>query len=257
MEAIDYLPLWAFFFAVVITAIACTEGGYRFGVWRRKKLKHESDAPLATVVASILGLLAFMLGFTFNVALSRFDERRIAVLQDANSIGTTYLRADFLDQPQRDKVKKLLREYVQVRANGIVAGSDLNSMLSRTQAIQDQLWQSAATFGREHPTPITSLFVSALNDTIDMHSKRIDIDINARVPLSVWLVLFAVSILSMVGVGYYFGLSNNRSWAETVILVTTFALVMHLVADLDRPNEGSIKDSQEPMLALQKQIGPP
>ncbi|MBC8000600.1 MAG: hypothetical protein IAF58_21810, partial [Leptolyngbya sp.] len=133
METIDYTPLWVFFIAVVLTALACTEGGYRLGDWRRKKLKHESDAPLATVVASTLGLLAFMLGFTFNVALSRFDERRIAVLDDANDIGTTYLRADFLEQPQREQIKKLLREYVQVRVNGIATGTESNSPVIRSE----------------------------------------------------------------------------------------------------------------------------
>lgn len=257
MQAIDYLPLWVFFFAVVFIALACTEGGYRLGDWRRKKLKHESDAPLATVVASTLGLLAFMLGFTFNVALSRFDERRVAVLDDANDIGTTYLRANFIEQPQREQIKKLLREYVQVRVRGIVAGTEIDNPVIKSESIQNQLWTAATTVAREHPTPVTALFIGALNDTIDMHSKRVDIDINARVPMPVWLVLFAVSILSMVGVGYYFGLANNRSWAETLILVATFSLVMYLVADLERPNEGTIKASQQPMLDLQKKIGLP
>ncbi|MBX9692916.1 MAG: hypothetical protein K2Z81_11075 [Cyanobacteria bacterium] len=208
-------------------------------------------------MASILGLLAFMLGFTFNVALSRFDERRVAIIDDANSIGTTNLRADFLDEPQKGQIKTLLRNYAVLRANGIRDGSARDELSTKTQGIQDQLWTIAVQLGKDHPTPISALFVSSLNDTIDMHSKRVSISMAGRVPISVWLVLFSVSILSMLGVGYYFGLSGSRSWAETMILVATFSLVMGLVVDLERPHDGMIKASQQPMLELIKQMEKP
>jgi CDP-diglyceride synthetase len=254
MATFDFFPLWVFLILVVLASIICTECGYRIGERLRKKSGHGSSAPLATIVASILGLLAFMLGFTFNVALSRFDERRIAILDDANAIGTTYLRADFFDEPQKGQIKKLLHEYALTRSRGMLDGAEMDALLVKSQAQQNQLWTIAATLGKERPNPITGLFISSLNDTIDMHAKRVDIGIRARVPISVWLVLFAVSILSMLGVGYYFGLSGSRSWAETIILVSTFALVMVLVTDLDRPHEGTIKASQQPMLDLIKQM---
>ena len=257
MEPMDYLPLWAFFAVVLVIALACIEIGYRIGAWRSKKFQKEPSAPLGTIVGSVLGLLAFMLGFTFNVAVSRFDERRIAVLNEANAIGTTYLRADFFDEPHRVQIKKLLREYVQVRSNGFVVGPQLAILMTKSQVLQDQLWSRAATLGREHQNPITALFVNSLNDTIDMHAKRTSIDIYARVPVSIWAVLFAVSVISMVGVGYFSGLSGTRTWAESLLLVSTFALVMLLVADLDRPHEGFIEASQQPMQDLEKQIGSP
>ncbi|MBS2002819.1 MAG: hypothetical protein JST44_15015 [Cyanobacteria bacterium SZAS LIN-5] len=256
MQTVDHLPLWAFFLVVLVIAFLSTEVGHRIGAWRLRTRGTEPQASLGTIVASVLGLLAFMLGFTFNVALSRFDERRAAILDDANSIGTTYLRADFLEEPQRSQVKRLLRQYVQVRINGIVP-EELNEIAAKSQGLQHQLWSVAAAFGKEKPNPITGLFISSLNETIDMDSKRINIGIYARVPDSVWLVLFAVSMLSMLGVGYYSGQTGSRSWAEILLLVLTFALVTLLVADLDRPHEGFIKASQQPMESLQKQIGLP
>lgn len=237
-------------------ALLCTEIGHRVGAWRLRKYPEESQASLGTIVASVLGLLAFMLGFTFNVALSRFDERRTAILDDANAIGTTYLRADFFDEPQRGQIRKLLREYVQVRVEGIVP-ERVAQITTKSQALQAQIWSIAAKLGKEQRNPITGLFISSLNDTIDMDAKRINVGIYARVPESVWLVLLAVSMLSMLGVGYYSGQSGNRSWAEILLLVSTFALVTWLVADLDRPHEGFVRASQAPMEALQKQIGPP
>ena len=103
MHPFDSLPLWAFFTTVLLLSLLWTECGYRVGTHRRKKDPKEPDAPLGTVVASILGLLAFMLGFTFNVAINRFDDRREAVLDEANAIGTTYLRADFFDSPAKEQ----------------------------------------------------------------------------------------------------------------------------------------------------------
>lgn len=256
MQTIDHLPLWAFFLVVLVVTFLSTEIGHRVGAWRLNSRGSEPQASLGTIVAAMLGLLAFMLGFTFNVALSRFDERRTAILDDANAIGTTYLRCDFLDEPQRGQAKHLLREYVQVRVKGVVP-EQLDEMQAKTQALQSQLWSIAAQFGKEKPNPITGLFIGSLNETIDMDEKRVNIGIFARVPDSVWLVLFAVSALSMLGVGYYSGQTGSRSWAEVLLLVITFALVTLLVADLDRPHEGFIRASQQPMESLQKQIGPP
>ncbi|MFA7336884.1 MAG: hypothetical protein WC028_08840 [Candidatus Obscuribacterales bacterium] len=257
MHALDHLPLWAFFATVLLLSLFWTECGYRVGAHRRKKNPKEPDAPLGTVVASILGLLAFMLGFTFNVAINRFDDRREAVLDEANAIGTTYLRADFLDSPTKEQARKLLREYVQLRANGVRQTTEFEQVVSRSEQLQSELWLSAAKLGKERATPISGLYISSLNEVIDMHAKRITLGLHSRVPLSVWLVLFAVSALAMASVGFYFGLAGNRSWVETIVLIVTFSLVMLLVADLDRPQEGLIRASQQPMLDLQKQLGPP
>lgn len=258
MQTIDSLPLWVFFIVVFTISLFWTECGYRFGHYRRKAFAQEPQAQLGTLVGSILGLLAFLLAFTFNVALSRFDDRRAAVLIEANAIGTTYLRADFFDDPQKGQIKKLLREYVQTRIHGIEPGAASGEVISKSEALQNQLWSLAATLGREHQSsPICALYISSLNDVIDMHAKRVTLDFHARVPFSVWIDLFAVSIFSMLSVGYYFGLAGNRSWGETLLLIASFSVVMLLVADLDRPFEGLIKTSQQPMIDLQKSIGLP
>ena len=258
MQAIDNLPLWAFFLAVVVAAIFWKECGYRIGERRLKARPNETQASLGTIVGSVLGLLAFMLGFTFNVALNRFDARREAVLHEANAIGTTYLRVEFFDAPYREEIKKLLREYVQVRIGGIGSSRDNGPVIEKSEALQDKLWAIAANIGREHQnSPVCALFISSLNEIIDMHARRVTVGVHSRVPTSVWVVLFIISFLAMLGVGYYCGLSGNRSRAETLVLVTVFTLVIMLVVDLDRPFEGFIKTNQQPMIDLQKTLGPP
>jgi hypothetical protein len=258
MFAFDSLPLWALFGAVFFISLACAEGGYRLGEWRAKNGSTEPAAPLGTIVASILGLLAFMLAFTFNVALTRFDDRRAAVLQEANAIGTTYLRADFFDEPQKAQIKRYLRAYVQLRSQGFGTRENTNVVISESLTIQNKLWPLAADLARENKnSPIVALFISSLNEVIDMHSKRVTLGLHARVPVSVWIVLLTVSVFSMVSVGYYCGIAGNRSWAETIIMISTFALVILLVADLDRPYEGLIKTNQQPMIDLNKQLCAP
>jgi hypothetical protein len=258
MQTFDNVPLWLFFVTVLIVSLLWTECGFRIGQRRRKKQSDESGAPLGTIVASILALLAFLLAFTFNLACNRFDDRRAAVLNEANAIGTTYLRADFFDDPEKGQIKKLLREYVQVRVGGTLSRPRVDLVISQSEALQDKLWSTAATLAREHQgSPICALFISSLNDVIDMHAKRITLGLYARVPLSVWIVLFVVSALSLAAVGFYCGMCGSRSWAEVFILITVFTLVMFLVADLDRPQEGFIKASQQPMIDLQQKLGQP
>jgi hypothetical protein len=108
-EPLDVLPLWGFFVLAIALALVALEFGYRLGKWRHAHALDEKDAPIGAMVGAILGLLAFMLAFTFSLAASRFDARRTTVLEEANAIGTTSLRARLLPEPQRSEVAQLLR----------------------------------------------------------------------------------------------------------------------------------------------------
>jgi hypothetical protein len=254
MNTIDYLPLWLVFVIFVGMALLCVEGGFRLGKRRRDRNAHEPQGAVGTMVAATLGLLAFLLTFTFNIAASRFDDRRTAVLDEANAIGTTYLRADFLSQPGKDRVRKLLREYVSVRLRPV---DQIDKILADSNTIQTELWAEASAASQESPTPICALFINSLNEVIDMHSKRVAVGLYARVPQIVWACLLAVTITSMTGVGYSCGLAGSRSWLATLVLLTAFGLVIILVADLDRPREGMIRTPQQPMIDLSKKLGQP
>src|SRR5215510_1638179 len=90
---LDIVPLWGLFFSFLALLLAAVEGGYRLGRWRRSQVSDEKEQPVGAMVASILGLVALVLGFTFSLAANRFDARRVGVLDEANAIGTTWLRA--------------------------------------------------------------------------------------------------------------------------------------------------------------------
>ncbi len=93
---LDYLPVWGLFGATVVVVLLAIEGGHRLGQFRRRRSEEEKEAPVVGIVGATLGLLGFVLAFTFGLAASRFNDRRQIVVEEANAIGTTYLRAGLL-----------------------------------------------------------------------------------------------------------------------------------------------------------------
>jgi hypothetical protein len=253
MIIIDCVPLTVFFAAIVILSALSIEVGVRLG---RKRSQRESEAPIGAMITSTLGLLAFLLAFTFNIAANRFEDRRAAVLKEANAIGTAYLRADFLDQPVRDRVKADFREYVNVRVN--MRGKVLSDVVSKSNVLQKKLWSETASQANEYShSPIYALFVDSLNEVIDTHEERVAAGIYGRVPIVIWLTLITVAVLSMTGVGYICGIAGTRSWPASLILTLAFSIVMVLVADLDRPSEGIIKTGLQPLIDLSDSMDQP
>ena len=118
MYGLDVLPLWAILIAQLAGGWIALDAGYRIGRWRHKITSEEKDAPVGAMVAAILGLVAFMLAFTFGLAAARFDAKRQTVLEEANAIGTTYLRTRLLPEPQKTAAAKVLRDYVDIRIRG-------------------------------------------------------------------------------------------------------------------------------------------
>src|ERR1044072_407818 len=118
---IDALPLWALFIFILLIVLLSVEFGYRLGKYRRSRHETEKEAPLGTMVGATLGLLAFILAFTFGLAASRFDNRRQVLLDEANAIGTTYLRAGMVPE-SGEQIRGLLRDYVDARLEAIQPG---------------------------------------------------------------------------------------------------------------------------------------
>ncbi len=254
---LDKIPLGAFFLLSIVFSLLCVEVGFQLSKNRTDKGVEESESSVGAMVASTLGLLAFMLAFTFGVAAARFDDRRALVVEEANAIGTTFLRADLIAEPHRSKVKEILREYVDIRVQGAKHFTLLELALRKSEELQDDLWLLAVAAGREHDSDITALFVESVNQVIDLQSKRLAARLQARVPESIWGALLLVSALSMLGMGYQNGLTGQRGWPAGIILVFTFSTVLLLIADLDRPWEGLLKVSQQSLIDLSKRIGMP
>jgi hypothetical protein len=232
------------------------------GWLRRRRPEHEAEAPIGTITGATLGLLAFMLAFTFGIAAERFQTRKQLLLDEVNSIRTTYLRAELLLEPHHSEVCKLLREYVGIRINLAKDSSTkqvekLQDIISSSESLHDQLWSHAVAIAKnDRSSEIDALFISSLNEMIDLHNSRVTVAFY-RIPTTIWYVLYFIAIFSMVTVGYQVGLSGKSNFKVGFVLALTFSAVILLIADMDRAAEGSLKVSQKPMLELQNKLQMP
>jgi hypothetical protein len=230
------------------------EAGYRVGKYRHAFYADEKDQPVGAMVGSILGLLALVLGFTFSLAASRFDDRRQAVLEEANAIGTTYLRARLLPSPHDAQVKSLLKEYVDVRVRA-PSKATIAKAVSESETLHEQLWlQAKAAAEADTHSITTGLFIQSLNDVIDMHAKRMLVGLRSRIPLSIWAGLFGLAILGMAAVGYQAALSATCRSPAMIVMILAFAVVLFLIADLDRGQEGLLRVNQQALTDLQQSM---
>ncbi len=253
-EPLDAIPIWGILLLAIFFGLLIVEGGFRYGILRRTRAIDEKEAPVAAMVAAILGLLAFMLAFTFSLAASRFDARRTAVLDEANAIGTTYLRTRLLPEPQRSDSARLLREYTDLRAS-LSNPSQLKELLAHSEKLHAQLWDNAVAAAEKRPDSITiGLFLQSLNETIDLHSKRVFVGIRSRIPFTIWVALFGLTILGLASVGYQAGLAGTRRSPEMPILTVAFAAVLFLIVDLDRGHEGLLRVNQQAITDLQQMM---
>jgi hypothetical protein len=253
---IDALPLWALFISILLVVLLSVEFGYRLGKYRRSRREEEKEAPLGTMVGATLGLLAFFLAFTFGLAATRFDTRRQLLLDEANAIGTTYLRAGMLPEGGQ-QVRDLLREYVAARLEAVQPGK-LAEGIRRSEEVQQQVWMEAETVGQKNPNSIVvGLFIQSLNQMIDLHAARMQVTLRSRIPGAIWLGLFAVAALSLATMGYHAGLSGTRRSLAILAVAITFSVVIELIADLDRPQEGVLRVSQQALLDVQRSMSAP
>jgi hypothetical protein len=256
-EGLDSLPIGGVFIAFAIAALIVYELGFRFGRWWQRRTPEEVQGPTGMLVGSLLALMAFLLAITMGMASERFDTRRGLVLTEANSIGTTYLRAGYLPEPVSSETQELLREYVPLRIVGDDL-SDVEAKIVRSAEIQTQLWSMAEDLARATPDSVVlGLYIDALNDTIDVNETRITAGLYARVPQTVLLLLIVGSVLTLGMVGYSAGLTGRRSPLTALVMIVVLGAVITLVVDLDRPRDGFLEVNQQPLIDLQQQVGPP
>jgi hypothetical protein len=250
---LDFLPLWSILPLTVAVALLSVELGYRLATYRQRHSQEEKESPVSGMVGATLGLLAFMLAFTFGFAGSRHEDRRQVLLSEANAVGTTYLRAAMLPEPMRTETQNLLRDYVDARLEAVQPGK-LDQALKRSEELHNRLWSQAVAATEKDRSDITGLFVSSLNEVIDLHAKRVMAGLRSRVPGVIWIVLFVLAILAMVMMGYHSGLAHSRRSIAAIALVIGFSSVICLIADLDRPGEGSLRVSQQSMIDLRNSM---
>ncbi|NLC70584.1 MAG: hypothetical protein GX751_04400 [Desulfuromonadaceae bacterium] len=253
-QLIDSLPIVGFFGAFTFVALITAEFCYRLGRWWQKRSPEEKEGPTSMIVGSLMALMAFLLAITMGMASDRFDTRRRLVLAEANAVGTTYLRAGYLAEPASSTVRDLIRDYVPLRiATNDLA--DLKVRIARSVEIQAKLWSITEGLARAAPdSNVLALFIASLNETIDLHETRVVAGQYGRVPETILIMLLLGSLLTLGMVGYNAGLTRRRSPITAVVLIVVLGAVITLLVDLDRPREGFLEVSQQPLIDLQNQL---
>ena len=250
----DAIPIWGVFVGTMAVIGAAIEAGYRLGRALREKRSAE-EATASVISGSVLGLAAFMMAFTVGMVSERYDSRRALVREDADAIRTAWMRTDFLPRPDRAEAVGILRRYVDQRvkyaraSNLDAAGTQ--AALAEATAMQDRLWDTAVANARlDMNSDVAALYIESLNEVVRVHTARVSVAIHARTPNELWLVLYAVTILAVFAMGYHNALAGSKRSAVQAVLIVSFAMVMAVIASLDRPDSGILKVSQRPLVEL-------
>jgi hypothetical protein len=255
----DAIPIWILFTATVLVVAIAIELGYKVGLLQSKNSKKDKDEITTVNSGAILGLLGFILVFTFGIVYSRYDSKKELLREEANLIRTAWLRADFLPSQDHSKAQMLLRKYVDLRV-GVVSLDDplkIQAVLNESNQIQNQLWEMAVFNARKDMnSDVAALYIESLNEMINQHALRVAVGIHTRIPTAIWLLLYLLVILGMFGVGYQASItgSSRRSWL-TPVMILTFSLMILLIVALDRPNNKVIPVSQQPLVDLRTWMG--
>jgi hypothetical protein len=243
---------WVFGAFVALVLLGLAEGGYRIGLRLYATADEARRSQISGVQGAILGLLGLLLGFTFSMAVNRFELRRDLVLREANAVGTTWLRTGLLPEAYRAPVKDLLRRFVENRLKYQKVAFDpamLEEGLSVTGAIEKALWQQAEAAAKEAPTPITATFVEALNTMIDTAAERITSHRN-RIPVAVWFLLLLVAAVGCLTSTYGSGALGARSAFTGLLLPLLITVVIILFFDIVHTHQGTVGISQLPLQEL-------
>lgn len=230
--------------------------GYRIGRFVQDRTNDELKSLTGSLQASILGLLALLLGFTFSMSMQRYDSRNMALIDEANAIGTTILRTQLLQQEYRTNADTMLKEYIDLRI--AIGKTDLTRQDERKKyndlisSLQSQLWSLATDAANSDPRAVTTgAFIKSLNDMFDAQGKRNAL-LQMHVPEVVLILLFVVFIASVGIIGYSSGLGGKRIAAPTILIAFLISMIVFIIIDLDRPKRGIIQVDQTIMVELRQ-----
>ena len=238
----SYVPIYILSILIFFLVLLFNWGGFKFKKWHLEKYPGRVPEDLGAVEGSMLGVMALLLGFTFSIAISKFESRRQITVDEANEIGTAILRCDMYPDSVRNPLRADFKEYIETRIAYYAVGDDeekIKQEIKKAGEISDRIWKRVARQAQNRDNvAITAQMIPAVNDMIDIVTTR-DASRISRVPRLVLLVLLGLVLISAFVLGSdYNGKKRNR------ILILGYAMAMTitltLIVELDRPREGLI-----------------
>ncbi|WP_243366158.1 hypothetical protein [Fundidesulfovibrio soli] len=241
--------------------LGCLELGKWLGTRSAERRPDEAKSKAAaTLEAAVFGLVGLLIAFTFSGATSRFDHRRHLIVEEANAIGTAWLRLDVLPQSAQPAVKELFRKYLDSRLATYAAMPDVDAAqaeLGRTVLLQNEIWKaSVAACRTEEGQRAMILVLPALNNMIDITTTRTMATL-FHPPSVIFALMFGLVLGSMVMVGYDHALAKSRSWVHILGFAALMAVTVFVIMDLEFPRLGVIRvdDFDKVLRELRQSMG--
>ena len=212
------------------------------GAWFHKKtrrVKEDSHDDFVFVLGGTLTLLSLIIGFTFSMAVNRYEQRKNYEEEEANAIGTEYLRADLLPPADAAKLRSLLKTYLDQRILNYnsLNGQRLQQINAQTALLQNEMWSVVARSGTAQPSIVTALAISGMNDVLNAQGYTQAAWWN-RIPPAAWALLLLISIFCNLMIGY---VAHDRSAFLFLVLPIALSISFFLVADIESPRGGIIR----------------
>lgn len=218
---------------------------------RRKTLEADEMKDFGVVQAATLTLLGLLIGFTFSMAISRYDQRKIYEEEEANAIGTEYVRADVLAAADASRVRELLRKYLDKRVLFYITRDPqvLRQIDISTAQLQNEMWSAVLSSAAAHPTAVTALAVSGMNDVLNSQGYTQAAWWN-RIPFEAWVLLIAIAIGCNLLIGY----GTHRISMLLTVVPLSVSLSFFLIADIDSPRAGVIRVHPQNLIVLSQTL---
>jgi hypothetical protein len=250
MRRILDLPLAVFGLSLVAMWLSA-----RIGVFlqnRFARLNDDERQDLGTVIPATLTLLGLLIGFSFSLAASRYDQRKNYEEAEANAIGTEYLRSDLLTAPEAARVRKLLKNYLDQRILFYQSRDErqLERINAQTAQLQSELWSLVQGAAAKQSTFLTGLAVSGMNDVLNSQGYT-QAAWWFRLPVTAWAFMGAIAIFSSLLIGY----SSHRSRLTIfVVLPLAVSIAFFLIADIESPRHGLIRVVPQNLMSLSQSL---
>ncbi len=222
--------------------VLAQEIGFRIG--RAMKVPDAFWASASLIEAAVFGLLGLLLAFQFGGAAARLDHRRALIVQEANAIGTAYLRLNLVAPDQQPALRDLFRRYAESRIRVWEKVPDLKAVEAEARAaqkLQTEIWSRAmAATGQESSVVPALLLLPALNEMIDVTTAR-DVAARTHAPVLVVFLLLSVALLSALLSGYAMSVASRRSWLHPLVFAAVIAITIFVILDLEYPRIGLIR----------------
>ena len=246
-ELIDS-PVFIFLLNLMVLSLSAWIGA---SVLRgHKELDREARENLGVVLAAALTLLGLIIGFTFSMAITRYDLRKNYEEAEANAIGTEYVRADLLPAADASSTRVLLRRYIDERVSfyELRDPGGLRHINAQTEQLQSELWSAVKAPALAQPNSVTTLVLSGMNDVLTSQGYTQAAWWN-RIPGAAWALMVVIAVLCNAMIGYAGGKQKSRS---VLLLVLPFvvSISFFLIADIDSPSGGIIRVNPQNLLNL-------